>query len=110
MAFRFSRDFHFDYPAQLGLYTRLPLLEPSKIIFLLFLIPLLPVLYKEGHSALSQANSRITTKPFASDTNPRIERLRKNPALNFSPYHIRVELETSSEGPSITRVVWEPAP
>jgi hypothetical protein len=35
MVFKFSRDFHFDYPAQLGLYTSLPLLEPSKIIFFL---------------------------------------------------------------------------
>src|ERR1035437_8646385 len=107
MALRFSRDFHFDYPAQLGLYTSLPLLEPSKIIFFLLLIPLLPVLYREGHSALSQANSffcRISTKPFASDTNPRIERLRKNHALNFPRIIIRIELETSSEGPSLTRV------
>lgn len=108
MVFKFSRDFHFDYPAQLGLYTSLPLLEPSKTIFFFLLIPLLPVLYKGGHSALSQANTffcRITTKPFASDTNPRIERLRKNPALNFPRIIIRIELETSSEGPSITRVV-----
>jgi hypothetical protein len=90
MVFKFSRDFHFDYPAQLGLYTSLPLLEPSKIIFFLLLIPLLPVLYKEGHSALSQPNSffcRITTKPFASDTNPRIERLEKKSCAEFPPYH-----------------------